>query len=124
VTLLCNCNASHQVQVIKQCTRSYGDMAAMLRGLKMFDGIAFEEVPEQFKTGLASQEHFNLVAADRTLDKVTARAAEIVREGWLLQPHSQDQFVRIFDELAPPVEATMLKSLVTLAHFASIRLII
>ena len=107
-------------------------MAAMLRGLKMFDGIAFEEVPEQFKTGLASQEHFNLVAADRTLDKITARAAdkitaraaEIVREGWLLQPHSQDQFVRIFDELAPPVEATMLKSLVTLAHFASIRLII
>ena len=124
--LLCNCNASYQVQVIKACTRSYGDMAAMLRGLKMFDGIAFEEVPEQFKTGLASQEHFNLVAADRTLDKITARAAEIVRdrEGWLLQPHSQDQFVRIFDELAPPVEATMLKSLVTLAHFASIRLII
>ena len=52
-------------------------MAAMLRGLKMFDGIAFEEVPEQFKQGLACQEHFNLVAADRTADKVAARAAEI-----------------------------------------------
>ena len=96
----------------------------MLRGLKMFDGIAFEEVPEQFKQGLACQEHFNLVAADRTADKVAARAAEIATEGWLLEPHSQEQFDRLFDELTPPVEATMLKSLVTLAPFASILLII
>ena len=120
--LLCNCNASYQVQVIKACTRSYGDMAAMLRGLKMFDGIAFEEVPEQFKQGLACQEHFYLVAANRTADKIADRAAEIVAQGLVLQPHSQEQFDRLFDELTPPVEATMLKSLVTLAPFASILL--
>ena len=108
--LLCNCNASHQVQDIKACTLSYGDMAAMLRGLKMFDGIAFEEVPEQFKQGLACQEHFNLVAADRTADKVAARAAEIATEGWLLEPRSQERFVELFDELTPSMQAIMQES--------------
>jgi hypothetical protein len=39
-------------------------------------------VPEQFKRGLACQERMNLVATERTQEKIAARLAEIVREGW------------------------------------------
>ena len=76
---------------------------------------AYDEVPDHFKRGLASQQHDHLVAADRTTDKIAARAAEIASKGWLLEPHSQERFEELFDELTPQMHARMQEFLVTLA---------
>jgi hypothetical protein len=90
-------------------------MIAMLRGLQAFDQDAYYEVPDLFKRGLASQQHDHLVAADRTADKIAARAAEIASKGWLLEPHSEERFVELFDELTPQMHARMQECLVTFA---------
>lgn len=101
-----------QVLVIKTCTRDYNAMMAMLRGMQAFDPRSFAEVPEQFKRGLACHEHWNLVATERTQELIAARLAEIAREGWVLQPHTNAEFAAFFAALAPIVEAILLLNMV------------
>ena len=90
-------------------------MIAMLRGLQALDEDAYNEVPDIFKLGLASQQHQHRVLADHTADKIAARAATIASKGWLLEPHSQERFEELFDGATPQMHARMQEFLVTLA---------
>jgi hypothetical protein len=93
-------------------------MMEMLRGQQAFDPSGFAAVPEQFKQGLACQERMNLVATERTQEKIAARLAEIVREGWRLAAHSNAEFAAFLAALAPTiVQAILLRYMVTCVFF-------
>jgi hypothetical protein len=103
------------VRVIRQCTINHHHMIAMLRGLQALDEDAYNEVPDIFKRGLASQQHQHRVLAYHTADKIAARAATIASKGWLLEPYNQERFEELFEELTPKMESNMRESVVTLA---------
>ena len=98
---------------MKTCTRDYNAMMAMLRGQQAFDPSGFAAVPEQFKRGLACHERMNLVATERTQEKIDARLAEIAREGWRLAAHSNAEFAAFLAALAPVVHGILLRNMVT-----------
>jgi hypothetical protein len=63
--------------VYKRQDGDYNHMIAMLRCMKALDPDAYMEIPEHYKVGLKSEEHFHLVAAERTQEKVAARVTVI-----------------------------------------------
>jgi hypothetical protein len=46
-----------------------------------------------------------------TADKIAARAAEIASKGWLLEPHSQERFVELFDGPTPQIQTTKVSTM-------------
>jgi hypothetical protein len=102
---------------MKTCTRDYNSMMAVLRGQRAFDPIGFAAVPDKFKRGLANKERWYLISAERTQEKIAARLAEIVREGWRLAAHSNAEFAAFRAALTPIVQAILLRSMVTCVFF-------
>jgi hypothetical protein len=70
--------------------------------MKALDPDAYMEIPEHYKVGLKSEEHFHLVAAERTQEKVAARVTVIASNpSWTGLPWTAAQLKSRLD----PVQA-------------------